>query len=48
MRAAFLYDRPEDFDMIDRLVEVAGKPGGRPARVALAWPCHEPGVRPFS
>jgi aryl-alcohol dehydrogenase-like predicted oxidoreductase len=48
MRAAFLYDRPEDFDMIDRLVEPAGKPGGRPARVALAWPCHEPGVRPFS
>jgi hypothetical protein len=28
--------------MIDRLVEVAGKPGGRPARVVLAWPYHEP------
>jgi hypothetical protein len=26
----FLYGRPEDFDMIDRLVEVAGEPGRAP------------------
>jgi 1-deoxyxylulose-5-phosphate synthase len=32
-----LYGRPEDFDVIDRVVEVAGERGVAPARIALAW-----------
>ena len=39
-----LYGRPEDFDVIDRLAEVAGERGESPARVALAWLLHKPGV----
>ena len=39
-----LYGRPEDFDVIDRLAEVAGERGEPPARVALAWLLHKPGV----
>jgi 1-deoxyxylulose-5-phosphate synthase len=39
-----LYGRPEDFDVIDRLVEVAGKRDVPPAQVALAWLLHKPGV----
>ena len=32
-----LYGRPEDFDVIDRLAEVAAERGEPPAQVALAW-----------
>ena len=39
-----LYGRSEDFDVIDRLVEVAGERGEAPARVALAWLLQKPGV----
>jgi aryl-alcohol dehydrogenase-like predicted oxidoreductase len=39
-----LYGRDEDFDVIERLVEVAGERGESPARVALAWLLHKPGV----
>jgi aryl-alcohol dehydrogenase-like predicted oxidoreductase len=39
-----LYGRPEDFDVIDRVVEVAGERGVAPARIALAWLMHKPGV----
>jgi aryl-alcohol dehydrogenase-like predicted oxidoreductase len=39
-----LYGRPEDFDVIDRVVEVAAERGEPPARVALAWLLHRPGV----
>jgi 1-deoxyxylulose-5-phosphate synthase len=39
-----LYGRPEDFDVVDRLVEVAGKRGVPPAQMALAWMLHKPGV----
>lgn len=40
----YLY-RPEvDFDVVDRLGEVAGKRGDPPAQVALAWLLHKPGV----
>ena len=39
-----LYGRPEDFDVIDRLVEVAGERGAPPAQVALAWLLGRPGV----
>ncbi len=34
----------DDFDIVDRLVEVAGERGLPPARVALAWLLHKPGV----
>jgi aryl-alcohol dehydrogenase-like predicted oxidoreductase len=33
-----------DFDVVDRLVEVAGERGLPPAQVALAWLLHQPGV----
>ena len=39
-----LYGRPEDFDVVDRVVEVAGERGVPPAQVALAWLLHKPGV----
>jgi 1-deoxyxylulose-5-phosphate synthase len=39
-----LYGRPEDFDVIDRVVEVAAERGVPPAQVALAWLLHRPGV----
>jgi aryl-alcohol dehydrogenase-like predicted oxidoreductase len=39
-----LYGRPEDFDIVDRLAEVAGERGIPPAQVALAWLLHKPGV----
>src|SRR5437660_2469398 len=38
------YGRPEDFDVVDRVVEVAGERGVPPAQVALAWLLHKPGV----
>ncbi len=39
-----LYGRPEDFDVVDRVFEVAGKRDVPPAQVALAWLLHKPGV----
>jgi 1-deoxyxylulose-5-phosphate synthase len=33
-----------DFDVVDRVVEVAGERGVPPAQVALAWLRHRPGV----
>lgn len=39
-----LYGRDEDFDVIDRLNEVAAARGDSSAQVALAWLLHEPGV----
>ncbi|MEX2459470.1 MAG: aldo/keto reductase [Actinomycetota bacterium] len=39
-----LYGRPEDFDVVDRLAEVAAEKGAPPAQVALAWLLHKPGV----
>ena len=33
-----------DFDVVDRVVEVAGERGVPPAQVALAWLLHRPGV----
>jgi 1-deoxyxylulose-5-phosphate synthase len=39
-----LYKPELDFDVVDRLVEVAGERGEEPARVALAWLLHKPGV----
>jgi aryl-alcohol dehydrogenase-like predicted oxidoreductase len=42
--ADFLYKPEVDFDVIDRLEEVAGEKGEPPAQVALAWLLHKPGV----
>jgi aryl-alcohol dehydrogenase-like predicted oxidoreductase len=39
-----LYGRSEDFDVIDNLNAVAGEEGIAPARLALAWLLHKPGV----
>jgi len=39
-----LYGRPEDFDVIDRVAQVAAQRHESPARIALAWLLHKPGV----
>jgi aryl-alcohol dehydrogenase-like predicted oxidoreductase len=39
-----LYGRPEDFDVADRVGEVAGERGVPAAQLALAWLMHRPGV----
>ena len=38
------YNTAADFDVVDRLTEVAGERGVPPARLALAWLLHRPGV----
>jgi aryl-alcohol dehydrogenase-like predicted oxidoreductase len=42
--ADWLYSQPTDFDVVDRVVEVAGERGVPPAQVALAWLLAKPGV----
>jgi 1-deoxyxylulose-5-phosphate synthase len=39
-----LYYRPEDYDVVDRLLALAERRGEKPARLALAWLLHQPGV----
>ena len=39
-----LYGRAEDFDVAERLAEVAGERGVPPSQVALAWLLHKPGI----
>jgi 1-deoxyxylulose-5-phosphate synthase len=39
-----LYFQPEDFDVLEALVAVAGERGVKPAQVALAWLLSRPGV----
>jgi aryl-alcohol dehydrogenase-like predicted oxidoreductase len=39
-----LYDSPSDFDVVDRVAEVAADRGVPSAQVALAWLLHRPGV----
>jgi aryl-alcohol dehydrogenase-like predicted oxidoreductase len=40
----WLYAQPTDFDVVDRVLEVAGERGVKPAQVALAWLLAKPGV----
>ncbi len=39
-----IYNRSEDFDVVDRVNEVAGERGVPAAQLALAWLLHRPGV----
>ena len=39
-----LYYRQNDFDVLNRAVELAQQKGVKPAQVALAWLLHQPGV----
>jgi 1-deoxyxylulose-5-phosphate synthase len=38
------YFQPEDYDVVERVVAVAERRGVPPARIALAWLLHQPGV----
>jgi aryl-alcohol dehydrogenase-like predicted oxidoreductase len=42
--ADYLYAQPTDFDVVDRVVEVAEERGVKPAQVALAWVLQKPGI----
>jgi len=39
-----MYFQPEDFDVVDRVVEIADRHNVSPAQIALAWLLHKPGV----
>jgi 1-deoxyxylulose-5-phosphate synthase len=39
-----LYGRPEGFDVVERVAEVAAERGVPPAQIALAWLLHKPGL----
>ena len=39
-----LYGRPEDFDVVERVAQVASQRGVPAAQLALAWLLHKPGV----
>ena len=40
----YLYSQPTDFDVVERVAEVAAERGVPPAQVALAWLLQRPGV----
>jgi aryl-alcohol dehydrogenase-like predicted oxidoreductase len=40
----YLYAQPSDFDVVDRVAEVAAVRGVPAAQIALAWLLHRPGV----
>jgi 1-deoxyxylulose-5-phosphate synthase len=40
----YLYSQPSDFDVVERVAEVAAGRAVPPAQVALAWLLHRPGV----
>ena len=42
--AHHMYYQPEDYDVVDRVVALAGEKGVTPAQIALAWILHQPGV----
>jgi aryl-alcohol dehydrogenase (NADP+) len=39
-----MYYRDDDYDVVDRLIEVADRVGAKPAQAALAWLLQRPGV----
>jgi aryl-alcohol dehydrogenase (NADP+) len=39
-----LYYADEDYDIADRVVELAKRKGVRPIQIALAWVVHQPGI----
>jgi aryl-alcohol dehydrogenase (NADP+) len=41
---SYRYFQDNDFDVVERLVELAGRKGVSPAQLALAWVLHQPGV----
>jgi aryl-alcohol dehydrogenase-like predicted oxidoreductase len=40
----YLYSQPTDFDVVERVAEVAAERGLPPAQIALAWLLQRPGV----
>jgi aryl-alcohol dehydrogenase-like predicted oxidoreductase len=40
----YLYDQPTDFDVVERVGELAAERGVPPAQIALAWLLHKPAV----
>jgi aryl-alcohol dehydrogenase-like predicted oxidoreductase len=40
----YLYSQPTDFDVVERVEEVAAERGVPPAQAALGWLLHKPGV----
>ncbi|HEY1636844.1 MAG TPA: aldo/keto reductase [Acidimicrobiales bacterium] len=40
----YLYSQPTDFDVVDRVAEIASERGVPSAQVALSWLLHRPGV----
>lgn len=42
--AHHMYYESHDFDVVDRVVELAERRGATPAQIALAWLLHKPGV----
>jgi aryl-alcohol dehydrogenase-like predicted oxidoreductase len=40
----YLYSQPTDFDVVERVAEVAAERGVSPAQIALAWLLQRPGV----
>ena len=40
----YLYNQPTDFDVVDRVCELAAERDVPPAQVALSWLLHRPGV----
>ena len=39
-----LYYQESDFQIVDRVVDLAQKRGVKPAQIALAWLLHQPGI----
>jgi aryl-alcohol dehydrogenase (NADP+) len=42
--AHYMYYQDNDFETLDRVIELAGRFGKSPAQIALAWMLHKPGI----
>jgi len=42
--AHHMYYEPHDFDVVDRVVQLAEQHGVSPAQIALAWLLHKPSI----